>query len=83
MIAEIARSLGLLVTVIDPLPLPMERTLGARVARLVADLHRRNGVTALFGTGVDSIEHSGPQLTLRLSSGATLVQPATRWPCPG
>jgi len=72
-VAATARSLGLPVTVIDPLPLPMERTLGARVARLVADLHRRNGVTTLFGTGVDSIEHSGPQLTLRLSSGATLT----------
>lgn len=75
-VAATARSLGLPVTVIDPLPLPMERTLGARVAQLVVDLHHRNGVTTLFGAGVDSIGNSGMQLNLQLSTGATLTTDA-------
>jgi phthalate 3,4-dioxygenase ferredoxin reductase component len=75
-VAATARSFGLLVTVIDPLPLPLENALGARVAQLVADLHRRNGVTTLFGIGVDGIDNNGEQLNLRLSSGATLVTDA-------
>lgn len=71
-VAATARKLGLEVTVIDPLPLPLERTLGATVAQLVTDLHHRNGVTTVFGAGVDAIEDSGGQLGLRLSTGATL-----------
>lgn len=70
-VAATARSLGLRVTVVDPLPLPLERTLGATVAQLVVDLHHRHGVSTVFGAGVDSIENSGPRLKLRLSTGAT------------
>jgi phthalate 3,4-dioxygenase ferredoxin reductase subunit len=75
-VAATARKLGLEVTVIDPLPLPLERTLGATVAQLVTDLHHRNGVTTLFGAGVDSIDNSGTQLNLQLSTGATLTTDA-------
>jgi phthalate 3,4-dioxygenase ferredoxin reductase subunit len=75
-VAATARKLGLEVTVIDPLPLPLERTLGATVAQLVTDLHHRNGVITLFGTGVDSIDNSGSQLSLQLSTGTTLTTDA-------
>ncbi|HXT94269.1 MAG TPA: FAD-dependent oxidoreductase [Trebonia sp.] len=75
-VAATARKLGLKVTVIDPLPLPLERTLGATVAQLITELHHRNGVTTLFGAGVDSIDHSGTQLNLRLSTGTTLTTDA-------
>ncbi len=74
--AATARSFGLAVTVVDPLPLPLERSLGATVGRLVADLHERNGVTNLFGTGVDSVTSSGTQLNVQLSTGATLTTDA-------
>lgn len=75
-VAATARKLGLDVTVIDPLPLPLERTLGATVAQLVTELHHRNGVSTLFGAGVDSIDNSGTQLNLRLSTGTTLTTDA-------
>jgi phthalate 3,4-dioxygenase ferredoxin reductase subunit len=75
-VAATARSIGLRVTVIDPLPLPLERTLGAKAAQLVTDLHQRNGVTTVFGAGVDSIDSSDAQLDLRLSTGATLTADA-------
>jgi phthalate 3,4-dioxygenase ferredoxin reductase subunit len=75
-VAATARSLGLGVTVIDPLPLPMQRSLGATVAELVADLHHRNGVTTRFGTGVESVDNRGMRLDLRLSDGATLTTDA-------
>jgi phthalate 3,4-dioxygenase ferredoxin reductase subunit len=75
-VAATARKLGLLVTVIDPLPLPLGRTLGATVGQLVTELHQRNGVTTLFGVGVDSIDHTETQLNLRLSDGTTLTTDA-------
>jgi phthalate 3,4-dioxygenase ferredoxin reductase subunit len=75
-VAATARSLGLEVTLIDPLALPMERTLGATVAQLVIDLHHRNGVTTMFGVGVDSVGNSGGRMDLRLSTGATLTADA-------
>ena len=75
-VAATARSLGLGVTVIDPLPLPLSRTLGTTVAQLVVDLHHRHGVSTVFGAGVESIENSGLRLNLKLSTGATLAADA-------
>jgi phthalate 3,4-dioxygenase ferredoxin reductase component len=75
-VAATARGLGLQVTVIDPLPLPLGRTLGATVGELVTALHQRNGVSTLFGVGVDSIDNSGTQLDLQLSNGTTLTTDA-------
>jgi phthalate 3,4-dioxygenase ferredoxin reductase subunit len=75
-VAATARALGGKVTVIDPLPLPMEKALGAKVARMVVELHNRNGVTTRFGIGVKSVENSGKQLNLQLSDGTTLTTDA-------
>lgn len=75
-VAATARALGGKVTLIDPLALPMEKALGAKVAQLVVELHNRNGVTTRFGVGVNSVKNSGQKLDLQLSDGATLTTDA-------
>ncbi|MFD5079331.1 NAD(P)/FAD-dependent oxidoreductase [Streptomyces sp. NPDC058371] len=50
--ASVARELGADVTLVDPLPAPMIRQLGAQVAGLVTQLHTRHGVRVRTRTGV-------------------------------
>lgn len=51
-VAAAARSIGADVTVVDPLPLPMNRVLGDEVAQVFADLHTDHGVQWQLGVGV-------------------------------
>lgn len=51
-VAASARARGVDVTVIDPLPLPLQRVLGPDVAVLFRDLHGEHGVDLRLGTGV-------------------------------
>ncbi|MCO4251568.1 NAD(P)/FAD-dependent oxidoreductase [Pseudarthrobacter raffinosi] len=74
--AATARSLGLEVTVIDPLPIPMSRIFNPEIGHWFGDLHRNNGVTTIFGTGVESIDGEQGSFTLRLTNGAN-VEAAT------
>jgi NADPH-dependent 2,4-dienoyl-CoA reductase/sulfur reductase-like enzyme len=67
--AATARSLGLEVTVIDPLPVPMSRIFNPEIGLWFGDLHRNNGVTTIFGTGVETIEGEQGSFTLRLTNG--------------
>ncbi len=53
-VAASARELGLAVTVIDPMSVPLERVLGRAVGAVYHDLHSDHGVTMLMGTTVDA-----------------------------
>lgn len=74
--AATGRTLGLEVTVIDPLPIPMSRIFNAEIGQLFGELHRNNGVTTFFGTGVEAIEGEQGSFSVRLTNGQT-VQAAT------
>ncbi|MCM2394169.1 FAD-dependent oxidoreductase [Streptomyces albipurpureus] len=50
-VASTARGLDLEVTMVDPQPLPMTRSLSADVARAVPDMHEGEGVRCLMGRG--------------------------------
>ena len=53
-VAASARELGLDVTVIDPLSVPLERVLGRAVGAVYHDLHSDHGVSMLMGASVDA-----------------------------
>ena len=73
-VATAARSLGLEVTVIDPLPLPMARVVGDDAARVFIDLAETHGVQHRLGVGVSGIEDEGPDggLDVTLTDGSRL-----------
>ncbi|MEU7800497.1 FAD-dependent oxidoreductase [Micromonospora arborensis] len=50
--AASARALGVEVTLVDPLPVPLVRPFGERLGHLVAELHREHGVRLYMNTGV-------------------------------
>ena len=84
-VAAAAKAKGGNVTVVEALPIPLERQLGADMGRACSLLHERNGVTLLTGVGVASIEPHG----VELADGTTLpaetvvvgvgVSPNTEW----
>ena len=87
-VASSCRTLGLEVTVVDMLPLPLA-PLGARAGEMVRALHEAHGVQVRLGTGVAGFE-GGPSVTgVRLSDGTTVdadvvvvgigVVPNTHW----
>lgn len=70
--AATARTLGLQVTIIDPLPIPMSRIFNPEVGQWFGDLHRSNGVTTIFGTGVEAIDGEQGSFVVRLTNGQNL-----------
>ncbi|MGQ4513238.1 FAD-dependent oxidoreductase [Streptomyces sp. DW26H14] len=70
--AAVARTFGLDVTLVDPLPAPMVRQFGPRVGGLLADLHRARGVDVRMGAGVTALHGEDGRVT-----GATLTDGAT------
>ncbi len=88
-VASSCRSLGLEVTVVEALPLPLVRVLGSMMGEFAAGLHRTNGVDLRLGVGVTAVEGDGVVERLRLSDGTTVeadvvvvgigVIPATDW----
>jgi phthalate 3,4-dioxygenase ferredoxin reductase subunit len=72
-VAATARSLGRDVTVVDPLPAPIGRVVGAEVGAHFAELHRRHGVATRFGTGVESVEGDVGDLRVVLTDGTELA----------
>ncbi|MBV9844031.1 MAG: FAD-dependent oxidoreductase [Kutzneria sp.] len=89
-VAATARSLGVDVTVVDPLPTPMIRQLGEQVGKLVATLHQDNGVRMLTGVGVRELDGNDGRVRgvlladgTRLATECVLVAigsvPATDW----
>jgi len=88
-VAASCRQKGLEVTVVEPLPAPLIRGLGAVLGERVARRHREEGVVFRLGVGVDGFEGKGRVTGVRLSDGETLpaeivivgvgAAPATDW----
>ena len=88
-VAASCRQKGLEVVVIDPLPAPLIRGLGAVLGERVATRHREAGVEFHLGVGVEGFEGESRVTGVRLSNGMTLpadivvvgvgAAPATEW----
>lgn len=55
-VAASCRTLGLEVTLVEVLPVPLERVLGAEMGEVCAALHRLHDVDLRLGTGVDHLQ---------------------------
>ncbi|MGQ0432827.1 MAG: NAD(P)/FAD-dependent oxidoreductase [Microthrixaceae bacterium] len=88
-VAATCRGLDIDVTLIEALPVPLERALGAEMGMVMADVHRDHGVDVRLGVGVDTLEGGGRVERVRLSDGTVLdvdlvvvgvgVAPNTGW----
>lgn len=89
-VAATARGLGVEVTVVEALPVPLEPIVGRRLGRWFADMHREEGVRILTGAALESARGGGDrveELVLadgrRVACDAVLVGigtvPATGW----
>jgi 3-phenylpropionate/trans-cinnamate dioxygenase ferredoxin reductase subunit len=88
-VASSARTLGLDVTVIEALKVPLSRQLGERMGAVCAALHVANGVTLRAGVGVERLEGEGRVTGVRLADGSLVeasvvvagigVQPNIEW----
>jgi NADPH-dependent 2,4-dienoyl-CoA reductase/sulfur reductase-like enzyme len=88
-VASSAHELGLSVTVLEALPVPLERAIGADMGAALAEWHRRRGIDIRLRTGVETIEGSGRVEGVRLDDGTVVatdlvivgigVQPTTAW----
>ena len=68
-VAASATELGKSVTVLEELPVPLERAVGAEMGAALAEWHRDHGVDVRLGMGVDVIEGNGRPEGVRLASG--------------
>jgi len=71
-VAATCRGLGIEVSLIEALPVPLERGLGHAMGAVVADLHRDHGVDVRLGVGVVLIEGSDRVERVRLTDGSVL-----------
>ncbi|WP_258572941.1 NAD(P)/FAD-dependent oxidoreductase [Streptomyces sp. KM273126] len=89
-VAAVARTMGLEVTLVDPLPVPMQRQVGESIGELVRQMHSDHGVALRLGTGVARFEESaGRVVAVELADGTKLdadavvvavgSTPATDW----
>ena len=88
-VAATCRGRGIDVTLVEALPVPLERGLGAEMGSVVADVHRDHGVDVRLGVGVVLIEGGDRVERIRLTDGAVLdidlvvigigVSPNTDW----
>ncbi|MFF9208880.1 MULTISPECIES: NAD(P)/FAD-dependent oxidoreductase [unclassified Streptomyces] len=88
-VASTAHRLGLHVTVVEALDVPLERQLGRTMGLVCASLHTDHGVRLLTGTGVAGLTGIDRVTGVRLADGRELpadivvvgvgVRPATDW----
>ncbi|MFF9171324.1 MULTISPECIES: NAD(P)/FAD-dependent oxidoreductase [unclassified Streptomyces] len=88
-VASTAHRLGLHVTVVEALDVPLERQLGRAMGLVCASLHTDHGVRLLTGTGVAGLTGTERVTGVRLADGRELpadivvvgvgVRPATDW----
>ncbi|WP_416985713.1 NAD(P)/FAD-dependent oxidoreductase [Streptomyces sp. T028] len=88
-VAATARGLGLDVTVVEALDVPLERQLGREMGLLCSSLHTDHGVRLLCGTGVAGLTGEDRVTGVLLADGRLLpadvvvvgvgVRPATDW----
>jgi NADPH-dependent 2,4-dienoyl-CoA reductase/sulfur reductase-like enzyme len=71
-VAGTARGLGLDVTVVDPLPVPIGRVLGDEIGAHLTAVHAEHGVATRFGTGVEGVGPHDGGLRIRLTDGSVL-----------
>ncbi len=71
-VAASARSLGLQVTCLEMLNVPLERALGAEMGRVYAEIHRENGVALRTGEGVEAVEETDGGVLVRTTQGAAI-----------
>lgn len=70
--AASARALGMEVTLLERLAMPLENVLGPTIGRLYADLHREHGVELVTGATLEAIEGAGRAERVRLADGRTI-----------
>jgi NADPH-dependent 2,4-dienoyl-CoA reductase/sulfur reductase-like enzyme len=90
-VAASAHDLGLGVTVLEALPVPLERAIGAQMGEAIADLHRRRGVDVRTSIAVAGLAagSTGAVEGVRLGDGTVVpaevvvvgigVAPVTGW----
>ena len=88
-VAASAKQRGLDVTVLEALPVPLERAIGATMGAALAHWHLAHGIDIRLSVGVDAIEGTERVEALRLSDGSILpadivvvgigVAPTTDW----
>jgi len=71
--AAAAREYGCEVTVVEPEPGPLHRSLGPELGEVFAALHRSHGVTFRFGEGITELTGSGTVAGAVTSSGEELA----------
>ena len=71
-VAASARTLGLDVTCLEILDVPLEHALGREMGRLYAEIHRDHGVELRTGEGVESIEQTDGGVLVRTTRGAAI-----------
>ena len=71
-VAASARALGHAVTVVDPLPAPIGRVVGAEIGQHFTKLHHRHGVATRFGVGVEGLTGRLGDLDVELTDGSHL-----------
>ncbi|MGY1829728.1 NAD(P)/FAD-dependent oxidoreductase [Geodermatophilus sp. SYSU D01180] len=71
-VASTARTLGLEVTVVEALPVPLAGPLGADMGAVCAGLHADHGTRLLAGTGVAGLLGSGRVEAVELTDGTRL-----------
>lgn len=70
--AAAARKAGCDVTVVEPEPTPLHRTLGAEMGEIFAGVHRRNGVDLRLGAKVARLTGDGHVREVVLESGESI-----------
>jgi NADPH-dependent 2,4-dienoyl-CoA reductase/sulfur reductase-like enzyme len=88
-VAASARQLGVAVTVVEALPVPLERAIGAEMGTAIAELHRRHDVDVRLGVGVEGMVRTSRLEGVQLADGAVIpaevvvvgigVAPTTAW----
>ena len=71
-VAATCRGRGLEVTMLEALPVPLERALGVEMGNLVAGLHRDHGVDLRCGVGVKAFHGKDRVEALELQDGSLL-----------
>ena len=88
-VAASAHERGVHVSVLEALPVPLERAIGAEMGGVVADIHRRRDIDLRFGIGVEGLVGDGAVEGVQLADGSVVeaqlvvvgigVAPNTAW----
>jgi 3-phenylpropionate/trans-cinnamate dioxygenase ferredoxin reductase subunit len=72
-VAASARGMGLDVTLVEPLELPLQRVLGPQLGAFYRDLHAEHGVRMMLGHGVAAFEGDGVVSAVRTEDGTRVA----------